>query len=63
VLYEFVSLAARDEHFPFHENAHPGMAAWTDTLVRKLIHAPGSPNVATRLWPPVKTKGAKKKPR
>ena len=63
VLYEFESLAARDEHFPLHENAHPEMAAWTDTLVRKLIHAPGSPNVATRLWPPVKTKGAKKKPR
>jgi hypothetical protein len=39
------------------------MAAWTDTLVRKLVHAPGSPNVATRLWPPVTTKGAKKKPR
>ena len=57
VLYEFESLAARDEHFPFHENARPEMAAWTDTLVRKLIHAPGSPNVATRLWPPVKKRG------
>ena len=61
VLYEFVSLAARDEHFPFHENAHPEMAAWTDTLVRKLVHAPGSPNVATRLWPPVKAAARKKK--
>ncbi len=56
VLYEFESLAARDAHFPFHENANPAMAAWTDALVRKLIHAPGSPNVATRLWPPVKAK-------
>lgn len=61
VLYEFESLAARDEYFPFHENARPEMAAWTDTLVRKLIHAPGSPNVATRLWPPVKAAAHKKK--
>jgi len=61
VLYEFVSLAARDEHFPFHENARPEMAAWTDTLVRKLIHAPGSPNIATRLWPPVKAAAPRKK--
>ena len=57
VLYEFESLAARDEHFPFHDQAHPEMAAWTDTLVRKLIHAPGSPNVATRLWPAVRRGG------
>jgi len=57
VLYEFESLAARDEHFPFHENAHPERAAWTDALVRKLVHAPGSPNVAVRLWPPVKKRG------
>jgi len=61
VLYEFDSLAARDEYFPFHENARPEMAAWTDTLVRKLIHAPGSPNVATRLWPLVKAAARKKK--
>lgn len=61
VLYEFESLAARDEYFPTHENARPEMAAWTDALVRKLIHAPGSPNVATRLWPPVKAAAGKKK--
>jgi len=61
VLYEFESLAARDQYFPTHENARPEMAAWTDALVRKLIHAPGSPNVATRLWPPVKATARKKK--
>ena len=59
VLYEFESLAARDKYFPFHDKDDPAMAAWTDTLVRKLLHAPGSPNVAERLWPPVK--GAAKK--
>jgi hypothetical protein len=54
VLYEFASLEARDRYFPDHEKAHPEMEAWTDRLVRKLLHAPGSPNVATRLWSRVK---------
>ena len=62
VMYEFESLAARDKYFPFHDKDDPAMAAWTDTLVRKLMHAPGSPNVAERLWPPVKG-AAKKKSR
>ena len=60
VLYEFESLAARDEHFPFHDKDDPAMAKWTDTLVRKLLHAPGSPNVAERLWPAVKGAARKK---
>jgi len=30
------------------------MEEWTDRVVRKLVHAPGSPNVALRIWPPVK---------
>ena len=51
VLYEFVSLQARNEHFPTHERANPEMEAWTDRLVRTLVHAPGSPNVARRIWP------------
>jgi hypothetical protein len=54
VLYEFTSLAARDAHFPDHEKNHPERKAWSDRLVPTLVHAPGSPNVATRLWPPVK---------
>jgi len=49
VLYEFASLAARNKHFPDHEKANPEMEAWTDRLVRKLLHAPGSPNVARRI--------------
>ena len=49
VLYEFVSLAERNRHFPDHEKGHPEMEAWTDRLVRKLLHAPGSPNVAERI--------------
>jgi hypothetical protein len=49
VLYEFSSLEARNRHFPDHEQARPDMEAWTDRFVRKLLHAPGSPNVATRI--------------
>jgi hypothetical protein len=49
VLYEFTSLETRNRHFPDHERANPEMEAWTDRFVRKLLHAPGSPNVATRL--------------
>lgn len=54
VLYEFMSLDARNRHFPDHEKANPEMDAWTDRLVRKLIHAPGSPCVAQRIFSVVK---------
>ena len=54
VLYEFVSLAERNKHFPDHEKATPEKDAWTDRLVRKLLHAPGSPNVAQRIFSKVK---------
>lgn len=49
VLYEFTSVDARNTHFPHHEKANPEMNAWTDSFVRKLLHAPGSPNVARRI--------------
>ncbi len=54
VLYEFVSTEARNEHFPGHEKSNPALEAWTRALVPRLIHAPGSPNVANRLWSAVK---------
>jgi hypothetical protein len=54
VLYEFVSLEARNRHFPDHEKANPEMDAWTDRLVRNLLHAPGSPCVAQLLHSVVK---------
>lgn len=49
VLYEFTSVDARNRHFPHHEKVNPEMEAWTDRFVRKLLHAPGSPNVARRI--------------
>ena len=54
VIYEFVSAAARNQKFIDHEKVNPEKEAWTDKVVRKLVHAPGSPNLASRIWPPVK---------
>jgi hypothetical protein len=51
VLYEFSSLAERNAHFPTHEKPFPELEKWTDKVVRRLVHAPGSPNVAQRTWP------------
>ena len=53
VLYEFVSLEARNRYFPTHEDGHPEMKAWSDRMVSKLIHAPGSSSVACRIWPKI----------
>jgi hypothetical protein len=53
VLFEFESLEARNRNFVNHEAGHPDRAAWTDKVVRRLIHAPGSPSVARRIWPAI----------
>lgn len=53
VLFEFESFDARNNAFLKREAAHPERAAWTDRVVRRLIHAPGSPAVARRIWPAV----------
>jgi hypothetical protein len=52
ILYEWTSLELRNRYFPVHEDAHPEMKAWSGRMVPKLIHAPGSSNVACRIWPP-----------
>jgi hypothetical protein len=51
VLYEFTSLAERNQYFPTHEKPFPELEAWTDKVVCRLVHAPRSPQVAQRLWP------------
>lgn len=52
VMYEFASLAARNEHFVAHEDGRPDMKALSDRMVGHLTHAPGSANVAVRTWTP-----------
>lgn len=53
VVYEFVSLEARNQHFISHEDGHPEVIAWGDRVTRGLTHAPGSSSLACRIWPAV----------
>ena len=53
ILYEYVSLEARNRYYLTLEDGHPEMKAWSDRIVPKLNHAPGSANLARRIWPAV----------
>ena len=53
VLYEFTSLEARQEHFQGHESLALDDKVWTSKIIGYTIHAPGSPSVGGRIWPPV----------
>lgn len=54
VLYEFVSLDARLRHF---EQPHEALALdptrWESKVMAGTVHAPGSPFIGERTWPPV----------
>lgn len=50
VLYEFTSLEARNKNFVGHGDAR--MKAWSQRMIPRLTHAPGSANLALRIWPP-----------
>jgi len=54
VLYEFTSLEAREANFEAKQEAL-GLdeTHWTRRIHDYTVHAPGSPMVGTRLWPPV----------
>jgi hypothetical protein len=53
VLYEFTSLEARLEHFQNHESLALDDTVWTSRIIGYTIHAPGSPSIGGRIWPPV----------
>jgi hypothetical protein len=53
-MYEFISLDARQEHFQNHESLAMDETVWTNKIINYTIHAPGSPSVGRRIWPPVK---------
>lgn len=53
ILYEYTSLDARNKSYMSMEDGRPEMKAWADRVVAKLVHAPGSANLAERIWPPV----------
>lgn len=54
VLYEFTSLEARLRHF---EEPHEALALdrtrWESQVIAGTVHAPGSPFIGERIWPPV----------
>ncbi len=52
ILYEFVSLEARDQYFTAHKD-RPDMKPWLQWVGKWLIHAPGSSSLASRIWPQV----------
>ena len=51
VLYEFTSLDMRNKNFIGHGDDK--MKAWSARMIPRLTHAPGSANLATRIWPPL----------
>ena len=53
ILYEFVSLKAREEGFVPHEELAHEPDSWTSRVLPRLVHAPCSPSVGRRIWPPV----------
>jgi hypothetical protein len=54
ILYEFTSLEGRMNDFEHgHEELALDPKEWTGRIVVGTIHAPGSPTVARRIWPPV----------
>jgi hypothetical protein len=46
ILYEFISMEARDRYFVDTDRE------WSNRVVANLIHAPGSPSLGNRIWPP-----------
>jgi hypothetical protein len=53
ILYEFASVELRNNTMGGGRGA--GAPHKWQSSVRDLIHAPGSPNVARRIWPPTAT--------
>lgn len=49
VIYEFLSLAARNAGMAEVAKLYPEMEAWTDVCVPKLVHAYGSPHIGERI--------------
>jgi hypothetical protein len=53
ILHEFESLEMRELHFAPHEAQAHDPATWMGRVRPQLTHAPRSPAVGQRIWPPV----------
>jgi hypothetical protein len=54
IMYEFLSRDSRDRVQSDIERRHPDGIAWTQRFIPALTHAPRSPVLAERIWPPVR---------
>lgn len=52
ILHEFTSLALRERHFGPHEAQAHDPSTWMGRVRPLLAHAPYSPAVGARIWPP-----------
>ena len=52
ILYEYLSAEAREEEFVGHEEIGHEAGSWTSRVHQYVVHAPCSPFVGPRLWPP-----------
>lgn len=48
--YEFNSLQAREKYFVYYEKPNKKMVKWSTDVVRDTVHAPGSANIASRIF-------------
>ena len=53
IMYEFVSMELTRKNFYGHDNQFPDKREWTDRIVTNVAHAPNSPSLGTRIWPPI----------
>lgn len=53
ILHEFVSLELREQHFGPHEAQARDPKTWMGRVRPQLTHAPRSPAIGRRVWPPV----------
>lgn len=56
VMYEFTSLEDRANTFRAQVAKTKEQEEWNERVVSKLVHAPGSPNVAERIYPPIRAR-------
>ncbi len=55
ILHEFTSVAARNQNFVNREREiHPDKLEWSERITGQVVHSPGAPNVATRIYSAVK---------
>ena len=53
ILHEFASLEVRERHFGPHEREARDPNMWMGRVRPRLTHAPRSPAIGTRIWPPL----------